>query len=81
MAWVPAAQAVLTVWQGPCQPWRIDTAAPGGVGHHHRHEERRDLALAAVHEVGDLLLEGAEAADAGGDEHAAASGSPVSSPA
>ena len=26
-ACVPAAQAVLTVWHGPCQPQRIDTVA------------------------------------------------------
>ena len=31
-AWVPAAQAVLTVWHGPCQPKRIETVALGAFG-------------------------------------------------
>jgi hypothetical protein len=31
-AWVPAAQAVLTVWHGPCQPQRIETVALGAFG-------------------------------------------------
>ena len=44
----------------------------GRVRHHHRHQERRHPARALLDVADDLLLERADAADAGGDQHATA---------
>ena len=70
-AWVPAAHAVLTVWHGPCQPQRIDTVALGALGIiiGTRNGDTRRAPFSRPEE--DLLLERGDAADAGGDEHAA----------
>ena len=70
-AWVPAAHAVLTVWHGPCQPHRIDTVALAAFGIiiGTRNGDTRRAPFSRVDE--DLLLDRGDAADAGGDEHAA----------
>ena len=69
---MPAAHAVLTVSHGPCQPQRIDTVALGAFGIiiGTRNGDTRRAPFSCVDE--DLLLERGDAADAGGDEHAAA---------
>ena len=41
-AWVPAAQAVVMVSHGPCQPSADGDGGGTGVGHHHGDEEGRD---------------------------------------
>ncbi len=45
-----------------------------GVGHHHRHEERRHPALTLFEEHLDLVLGGAQAADAGAEDDTEAAG-------
>ena len=69
-ACVPAAQAVQIVSVGPAEAVPHRDRRAGRVGHHHRHEERRDTPLALVHPDVLLLLERVDAADAGAEDRA-----------
>ena len=62
-----------TLKPGPVGAEAHRDGARGGVGHHHRHEERRDRAVAALDATSlALVLERDQPADAGADEHAEA---------
>ena len=53
---------------GATQPVLHRDRRTGCVGHHHRHEERRDPPLALAEQHFDLLLGGAQTTDAGGED-------------
>ena len=72
MALAPAAQAVATQKFGPVRPHSMPTRPAVAFGHHHRHEQRADPRRAPLAVQRDLLLERAQAADAGAGDDAGA---------
>ena len=72
MLWAPAAQAVVMVSDGPCQPMRMETAAAPALDIIIGHQPGRDPPGALLAEDQDLGLQGLEAADPGPHDHAGA---------
>ena len=70
MLWAPAAQAVMIVSDGPCQPSRMETAAAPALDIIIGHQAGRDPPGALLAEDQDLGLEGLEAAHPGAHDHA-----------